>query len=257
MSQGSSAAIFYLRHPTRVTRDTSLPWLARISRQSPSLALTRLAWGCRGPRGKGDTPREDEGGCHPLPTTYPLLATHACARDPCTRALVRERTRTQSCGRSLLRTRGGRDNKICDNQPQRRGRRRRRRESVMTLFSDELSGDVRHVTCTCSLLLSFSPFSSPILLPPWFSQFSRSFTMSIFYLCVQFHCLRLSPPALHSRLSRSLPLRLRLPLRPYLPEALSPSRPSLFLSVLTLAVLSNLPSSSHPILFSGFLFSLL
>jgi len=80
-SRGSSAAIFDLRHPARVTRDTSLPWLARISRQSPSLALTRLAWGCRGPTGRGDA----EGGRRGMPPSsndLPFARTH-------TRALAR------------------------------------------------------------------------------------------------------------------------------------------------------------------------
>lgn len=51
---------------------------------------------------------EGEGGCHPPPATYPLLAQHihTCTR---ARARVRARTRThvRTCGRSFLRTRGG------------------------------------------------------------------------------------------------------------------------------------------------------
>lgn len=90
---------------------------------------------------------EDEGGCHPLPTIYPLLVLvhihiRVRARPP-----TRVRTRTQSCGRSLLRTRG--DNKICDNQPQ---RRRRRQESVMTL--SRTSFQATSVTLRAHLSLS-------------------------------------------------------------------------------------------------------
>lgn len=67
----------------------------------------------------------------------------------------------------------------------------------MTLFSDELSGDVRHVTCTCSLLLSFSPFSSPILLPPRFLSSlpaspclsSTSVFISTAYACLSLLCI--------------------------------------------------------------------
>lgn len=67
----------------------------------------------------------------------------------------------------------------------------------MTLFSDELSGDVRHVTCTCSLLLSFSPFSSPILLPPRFLSSlpaspclsSTSVLISTAYVCLSLLCI--------------------------------------------------------------------
>lgn len=96
------------------------------------------------------------GGRRP-PTTYPLLATHTCTRAS---ARVRPRTRTQSCGRSLLRTRG--DNKICDNQPRRRRRRRRRRrESVMTL--SRTSFQATSVTLRAHLPLSL--FSTPTPLP--------------------------------------------------------------------------------------------
>jgi len=101
---------------------------------------------------------EDEGGCHPPPTIYPLLIhIHIRAR---ARSWTRVRTRTQSCGRSLLRTRG--DNKICDNQPQ---RRRRRRESVMTL--SRTSSQATSVTLRAHLPLSlvfflFSPPSRPL-----------------------------------------------------------------------------------------------
>lgn len=83
ISQGSSTTIFNLKHPTTITRCTSLPWLARISRQSPSLALTRLAWGWRGWRGASG------GGRRGMPTL--LQRPTLCSRNTYTREHVRER----------------------------------------------------------------------------------------------------------------------------------------------------------------------
>lgn len=113
----------------------------------------------------------------------------------------------------------GGDNKICDNQPQ---RRRRRRHDAL---SDELSGDVRHVTCTSAPLLSFSPFSRPSSLRPSFplhtclplplSRFLHLLT-SVSILIILFHSSALFLPS--------------SPLCPHV-------------------VLSNSPTSSLPILF--------
>jgi len=146
---------------------------------------------------------EDEGGRHPPPTIYPLLVLvhiHIRARaDPRTRV----RTRTQSCGRSLLRTRG--DNKICDNQPQ---RRRRRRESVMTL--SRTSFQATSVTLRAHLPLSrvlpiLFPSSTPFLRDAYLYLYPD------FYIYLYLY-LRLSTSIsifISDSLSRSLSLSLR------------------------------------------------
>lgn len=87
-----------LRHPARVTRDTSLPWLARISRQSPSLALTRLAWGCTGATGKGDTEGERRG----MLPSFDYLP-FACNIYACARSRAHERARTSAYTYTILR----------------------------------------------------------------------------------------------------------------------------------------------------------
>lgn len=126
-----------------------------------------------------------EGGYHPLTATYPLLAracthTHVCE---CVYA-GDTYTCTQSCGRSLLRTRGGgiiRSATINSNDDA-------VERSVMTLLSDELSCDVRHVTCTSSLP-PVLPYSLPTLFfdstpPP--SSFTAPMSIIPSYVC-DFH----------------------------------------------------------------------
>lgn len=122
-----------------------------ISANKVSLGLKGVAGGQWG-RAKGDATL--------------LQRPTLCSRNTYTRVHVRERV----YGRAHVHTyelaavasleQGG-DNKICDNQPQ---RRRRRHDAL----SDELSGDVRHVTCTSTPLFSFSPFSCPPSLRPSF-----------------------------------------------------------------------------------------
>lgn len=122
-----------------------------ISANKVSLGLKGVAGGQWG-RAKGDATL--------------LQRPTLCSRNTYTRVHVCERV----YGRAHVHTyelaavasleQGG-DNKICDNQPQ---RRRRRHDAL----SDELSGDVRHVTCTSTPLFSFSPFSSPPSLRPSF-----------------------------------------------------------------------------------------
>lgn len=75
-----------------------------------------------------------EGGYHPLTATYPLLARarmHSHAR---VRVCVREvRTRAHNLAAVVSLEQGGRDNKICDNQLQRRRQRRREKRHDASL----------------------------------------------------------------------------------------------------------------------------
>lgn len=154
----------------RENHERYVPALARahlaaesvISANKVSLGLRGMAGGGGGRWGrtKGDAT------LFQLPTLCSQhTRTRARALDTCANARVclQARTRTQSCGRGLLRTRG--DNKICDNQPQRRRRRRRRRrESVMTL--SWTSFQATSVTLRAHLFpisISFPLFSFPPL----------------------------------------------------------------------------------------------
>jgi len=122
-----------------------VPALARAHLAAESvISANKVSLGRKGVAGASGGGRR---GCHPSPATYPLLAQHIHVR-------VHVYTYELAAVASL--EQGG-DNKICDNQPQ---RRRRRHDAL----SDELSGDVRHVTCTSISLLSFSPFSCPLSL---------------------------------------------------------------------------------------------
>lgn len=179
-----------------------VPALARAHLAAePVISANKVSLGLKGVA--GDQWGEGEEGCLlQRPTlcsrnTYTRVHIHTCASE-CTVAY----TYTRTCGRSFLRTRG--DNKICDNQPQ---RRRRRHDAL----SDELSGDVRHVTCTSAPLLSFCPFSClPFLRPsfyrhPYLSLFLHlplfvSISIIRFYLRLSFSSFLLCPHVATRRL---------------------------------------------------------
>lgn len=142
-----------------------------------------------------------------------------CSRNTYPRVHVRERMyghiHTYKLAAVASLEQGG-DNKICDNQPQ---RRRRRHDAL----SDELSGDVRHVTCTSTPLLSFSPFSCPpslFVLLPFVSHMPISILISTSTYSLHFHhrfCPLLSFPSYplcpHIVLSNSLTSSLLYPLQ--------------------------------------------
>lgn len=147
----------YLRLTTpRENHERYVPALARAHLAAESvISANKVSLGLGRMEEAGGVERREMPPFSDLPFARNIHA-RARARHVRERACVcQARIRTQSCGRGLLRTRG--DNKICDNQPQ---RRRRRRESVMTL--SRTSFQATSVTLRAHLFpisIPFPPFS--------------------------------------------------------------------------------------------------
>lgn len=174
----------------RENHERYVPALARAHLAAESvISANKVSLGLRRVEGAGRVEgREMPPSSNDLPFARNIHA-RARARHVRERVCVQARTRTQSCGRGLLRTRG--DNKICDNQPQRR-RRRRHRESVMTL--SRTSFQATSVTLRAHLFSHLYSLSLRFVLLPFLPPVSISILISTsisIYLRIYTACISL------------------------------------------------------------------